>query len=261
MSKMRTNAFEINSNNSVSIITPLFNSGKFFMEAYNSVISQTYPNWEWIIVDDCSSDDSFAIASKFAQNDSRIKLFKLDKNQGAAVARNYAISHANGRYIAFLDSDDLWKPEKLERQIAFMEENDCPFTYSYYEEIDEFGNETDKIIRPPLTLTYKKLLKTNYVGCLTAMYDTIKLGKVFMPLIRKRQDYGLWLRLLKKTSYAKCVPESLAYYRVRKDSMSSNKIELIRYHWHLFHDIEELSVLRSLYYISWNIFIKLFNLK
>jgi len=244
-------------NSLVSIITPSYNSEDFIKETINSVLNQTYKNWEMIIVDDVSTDNSIQIIQEYQKKDSRIKLIELDTNSGAAVARNKAIEVANGKYIAFLDSDDLWKPEKLEKQIAFMQENNIVFSYSAYDLIDEDGKELNITKDPIEKLHYKELLKENQIGCLTAVYDQEKLGKCYMPLIRKRQDFGLWLSILKKIDYAIKVPENLALYRVRKNSISSNKIDLIKYNFKLFNKHEELSIIQSSYYLLVNIYRKL----
>ncbi len=237
----------------VSIITPLYNCEPFFKDTICCVLNQTYENLEWIIVDDRSRDGSLALARSAAAGDARIQVHGMECNQGPAVARNFAISQARGRFIAFLDSDDLWKPEKLERQTAFMLENDISFSYSYYEIMDEAGIPLNRTARPPMKLTYRDMLKKNHIGCLTAMYDAEAIGKVYMPLIRKRQDYGLWLKILKKTEFAHCLPESLALYRLRSSSVSGNKLGLLKYNWKLFRNVEELSFFRSLYCLLWNI--------
>lgn len=202
-----------------------------------------------IIVDDCSSDNSVEVIQSFADQDPRIKLIQLAENSGAAVARNTAIEAAKGRYIAFLDSDDAWLPNKLEKQIAFMQENNYPFTYAAYDKV----NESDEIfghVGVPDKVTYSDLLKSCSIGCLTAMYDTEFFGKVYMPLIRKRQDLGLWLKLLKKTKYAYGLNETLGFYKVRKDSISSNKKSAALFTWRLYRDIEKLSLPKASYYFS-----------
>ena len=243
-------------NELVSIITPSYNSAKFISQTIESVLAQTYQNWEMIIVDDCSPDNSNEIIVRYKKKDARIKLIKLAKNSGPAVARNRAIKEAKGRYIAFLDADDLWKPEKLEKQLAFMNDHDCALSFSAYEIISEEGQNLEKRVRPPTKLSYRDMLKSNYIGCLTAMYDTRKVGKVYMPLINKRQDYGLWLKLLKKTDFAYGINEPLAIYRVLTNSVSSNKIKLLKYNYLLFREHEGFSSIKSLYYLTWNIFIK-----
>lgn len=202
-----------------------------------------------IIVDDCSTDDSVEIIKSFMDQDSRIKLIQLSENLGAAVARNTAIEVAQGRYISFLDSDDLWLPDKLAKELKFMQQNKYPFIYAAYDKIDEneqvFGH-----IGVPDRVSYSDLLKVCSIGCLTAMYDTKYFGKVYMPLIRKRQDLGLWLRLLKKTDYAYGLNETLAQYRVRTNSISANKANAAKFTWRLYRDVEGLNLVKASYYFS-----------
>jgi teichuronic acid biosynthesis glycosyltransferase TuaG len=248
-------------NKLVSIITPLYNSGKYVKETIESVLSQTYTNWEMIIVDDCSTDNGVEIIQEYAKKDSRIKLISLAKNSGAAVARNTAIKVAKGFYIAFLDSDDLWKPEKLERQIHFMEKNDYSFTFTSYQQITEDGKKIERIIKVPPILSYRQALLKNPIGCLTVIYSAEKLGKIYMPLIRKRQDYALWLKILKSGVKGYGLNQVLAYYRLRKSSISSNKLDLIKYQWKLYRKIEKLSVPESVFYLSCVVFQKLFKIK
>ncbi len=235
----------------------MYNSENFIEVTIQSVQSQTYENWEMIIVDDVSKDRGPEIVERYIKKDKRIKLIKLEKNSGGAVARNRAIKEAKGKYIAFLDSDDLWHPEKLEKQIKFMEENNYDFTYTWYQKMDEEGNLLDEVVRSEDKVDYTRFLKSNQIGCLAGMYNAEKLGKIYMPLIRKRQDYALWLRVLKKVDYGYCLKENLAQYRIVNGSVSSNKINLIKYNWKLFREIEKLSIFKSFYYLSWNIFTKL----
>jgi len=243
----------------ISIITPSYKSEKFISQTIESVLNQTYQNWEMIIVDDVSPDNSNEIIEEYTKKDNRIKLIKLAKNSGPAIARNKAIEEAKGRYIAFLDADDLWKPEKLEKQIKFMQKKDCALSYSVYETMSEEGELKNKFINPPLKLSYNDLLKTNHIGCLTAIYDTQKVGKVYMPLIKKRQDYGLWLKILKKIDFAYGMEEPLAIYRIMSDSVSSNKFKLLKYNYLLFKEHEGFSAIKSFYYLICNIIIKLLN--
>ena len=244
-------------NKLVSIITPLYNGEKFIKDTIESVLSQTYENWEMFIVDDCSKDNGLKIVERYAKKDTRIKLIKLSKNGGGAVARNRAIEETEGKYIAFLDSDDFWHPEKLEKQIKFMKENDYDFTYTWYEKMNEDGKQLNEIVKPKEKVDYKDLLKSNQIGCLTAIYNQEKLGKIYMPLIRKRQDYALWLQVLKKTKYGYCLKENLAQYRIVNGSVSSNKINLIKFNWKLFYKVEKLGYIRSSYYLIWNIITKI----
>lgn len=243
----------------VTVITALYNSEDFIEDTVKSVQSQTFQDWEMIMVDDCSTDNSYSLASAMAKRDSRIKLLQLETNAGPAVARNTAIEAGKGRYMAFLDSDDQWLPEKLERQLAFMEQGGYALSCTGYEKMTEEGDLTGQVVMPRETLSYSQMLKSNQIGCLTAIYDTEKIGKVFMPLIRKRQDYGLWLKILKQVPRAHCLQEVLSRYRVRSGSVSSNKFEMLGYNWSLYRDIEKLSVPRSLYYLGWNIIRKVFS--
>ncbi len=240
----------------VSIITPSYNSSNFIEKTIDSVLEQSYQNWEMIIVDDVSTDNSVEIIQKYVNKDKRIKLIQLGKNSGPAVARNTSIKNAKGKYLAFLDSDDLWKKDKLEKQIKFMEDNNSSFSYSSYELIDEDGNDLNIVKNPSPKITYHELLKENQIGCLTAIYDQEKLGKIYMPLIRKRQDFGLWLKILKKIDHADKIDENLAIYRVRKNSVSSNKIDLLKYNFELFNKHQNLSKIVSAYYVCWNIYRK-----
>ena len=247
--------------NLISIITPLYNSERYIEETIKSLLSQTYKNWQMIIVDDCSDDNGIEIVKRYQEKDNRIKLIKLEKNGGGAVARNRAIEEAEGKYIAFLDSDDLWHPEKLEKQIKFMEENNYNFTFTKYQQMAENGEKLEKYIEVPQKLNYKQALLKNPIGCLTVIYNAEKLGKIYMPLIRKRQDYALWLKILKQEVIAYGLNENLAYYRLRSNSVSSNKIDLIKYQWKLYREREKLNILESLFYLGCVIFQKIFKIK
>ncbi len=225
--------------NLVSIITPCFNSGNYISQAVQSVISQTHQNWEMLLVDDCSSDETFSIISNFASQDNRIKVFKLDKNSGAGVARNFAIQHASGNYIAFLDADDLWKPEKLEKQLDFMKVQNIPFTFSFYETIDEAGNLRNEILKTPSKIIYKQLYFCNWIGNLTGIYSVDFFGKIPISSIKKRQDWMMWLQIVKQIQAAIPVPESLAYYRIREDSISASKWNLIKYNFKVYRNFHQ----------------------
>lgn len=229
----------------VSIITPCSNSEKFVSQAIQSVISQTHQNWELLLVDDCSSDTTFSILSNFASQDARIKAFKLDENSGAGVARNFAIQHAQGNYIAFLDADDLWKPEKLEKQINFMQTQNIPFTFSFYETIDEAGNSRNETLITPPKISYQQLYYCNWIGNLTGMYSVDFFGKIPISSIKKRQDWMLWLQIVKQIQTAIPVPESLAYYRVREDSISASKWKLIKYNFKVYRDFHQLNFISA----------------
>lgn len=243
----------------VSVVTPLHNGEKYVSETIESVLSQTYANWELLIVDDCSTDRGVEIVTNYANRDSRVILIKNRKNQGPAITRNNAINAAKGEYIAFLDSDDLWTPDKLEKQVNFMKKNNYPFTFSYYDQISEESEFLKNVDNLPFKVDYLSTIKSNKIGCLTAIYNVDYFGKVYMENIAKRQDYTLWLKLLKKVKYAYCVPHILAHYRIRENSVSSNKFKLVKYHWHIYKNIEGHSFLKSLYFISNYIFVRIFR--
>ncbi len=245
----------------VSIITPTYNSAKFIGETIESVLKQSYENWEMIIIDDCSTDNTKEIIEKYAAIDERIKYYILDKNYGAAIARTKAMELASGKYIAFLDSDDLWYEDKLEKQISFMKRNSYNFVCTAYEQIDEEGRNLGRVFWPKAKADYNKILLSCPVGNSTVMYNVEKLGKFSVPNIRKRNDDALWLQILKKERYIYGMPEVLAKYRVRRDSLSSNKVELIKYHWQLYRDIEHLSIFRSVFHICFWVFLKLLRIK
>lgn len=197
----------------VSIIMPSYNTGKFIKETINSVIAQTYSNWELIIVDDCSTDNTDEIVKSI--NDNRIIYLKNETNSGAAISRNKALREAKGRWIAFLDSDDLWKNDKLEKQIKFMKENNCYFSYTNYIEIDENGNINGKRVTGPKKITKTGMFNYCWPGCLTVMYDANKIGLIQIEDIKKNNDYAMWLKVCKK---ADCylLSEDLAMYRKKK---------------------------------------------
>jgi teichuronic acid biosynthesis glycosyltransferase TuaG len=229
-------------NDVVSIITPSYNSEKYISEAMLSVQNQTYANWELIIVDDHSKDKTVAIVQNFMDDDLRIHLIQLNKNSGAGIARNTALNAATGRYIAFLDSDDLWKPEKLAKQIQFMKKYDLPFTFSFYDCIDEDGNELNTRVQAPTKLKYRQLFFCNFVGNLTGIYDTHFFGKIAISAIRKRQDWMVWLTIVKKIKVAQPVPESLAWYCVRQDSISASKLNLVKHNYAVYRQFHKLNV-------------------
>lgn len=236
-------------NDLISIITPSFNSSEYIKETIKSVLDQTYGDWEMIIVDDCSTDNSQEIIEGYTNNDSRIKLIILDENSGAAVARNVAIQKANGRYIAFLDADDLWEPTKLEKQFGFMRDNNYAFTYTFYSAISNSGEPLLKDLVFPKKVSYKDLLKTCSIGCLTVIIDKTKFSDILMPHIRRGQDYALWLKLLRQVEYAYCVNENLARYRIISNSLSRNKVKKMMGQWYIYRKIEKLSYCKALFYI------------
>lgn len=233
----------------VSIITPVYNSENFLELTLNCVISQEYTNWEMLIVDDKSTDDSIKIIEKYARKDTRIKLIRLKKNSGAAIARNVALKNAKGNFIAFLDSDDLWEKDKLEKQINFMLEHNYYFTYTFYSVISENGEPISKNLYFPSKVSYNDLLKTCSIGCLTVIINKEFFCDISMPLIKKGQDYALWLKLLKQVNYAYCYEEVLARYRIVNNSLSRNKFYKLKSQWNIYSNLEKLPLHKSLYYV------------
>lgn len=232
----------------VSVITPAYNAARFIEETINSVLQQTYSHWEMIIVDDQSTDQTAEIVQSYAKRDERIKLIQLPENSGSAVARNTAMDHANGRYLAFLDSDDLWTKEKLARQLSFMQKNDYAFTFTKYVRMHEDGTVTKAITSAPKCVGYEQLMKHCVIGCLTVMLDREKIGEERMINIRTRQDYVFWLTLTKKGFKAYGLPEVLAKYRLVENSISSNKLKAAKQNWYVYHHIEQQSLVKSVWY-------------
>lgn len=241
----------------VSIITPTFNSEKFISETIKSIQNQTYQNWEMIVVDDASSDATTAIIKLASENDNRIKLFKLEENSGTGIARNTALAKASGKYIAFLDADDLWKPLKLEKQIDFLISNELPFTFSFYECMDEEGNYLNKLVEAPKKLSYRQLFYCNYIGNLTGIYDADYFGKIQISSIRKRQDWMMWLTILKRTKIAYPVPESLAIYRIRENSISASKLDLVKHNFKVYRSYHNYNFLLASFYMIGFLFTQL----
>ena len=227
----------------------MYNSEKTIGDTINSVLSQTYTNWEMIIIDDCSSDKSYEIVKEFSSKDKRIVLLQTNVNSGTAVTRNVGIKYANGKYISFLDSDDLWKNNKLEVQVGFMKKNNCLFSYSNY--LVEYPNGNIKSFRPKKNHTdYKHLLKKNDIGCLTAMYDAEKLSKIFMPLdAYKREEYAAWLDITRNGIIARKINEELAIYRSYAGSLTGKKGKLFKCHYNVYRKHEHFSSFKSLYYL------------
>lgn len=233
-------------NNLVSIITPAYNSGRFISECIESVIAQTYQDWEMIIVDDCSSDDTQNIINNYTEKEQRIIYLKNEKNLGSAESRNIALRHAKGKWIAFLDSDDVWLPEKLERQIEFMRKNDYHFSYTNYCEIDENSRETGVLLTGPKIITENKMKAYCWPGCLTVIYDSEYVGLIQCPDLKINEEYALWIRIARKTS-CHLLEENLAKYRRHNKSVSNQSyIKLIKWHYLLFRRAEDKSIFASL---------------
>lgn len=242
----------------VSVIMPTYNCGKYIEQSIQSVVHQTVPDWEIQIVDDCSTDNTSEVLKPILERYPNIHYYRLPQNSGPAVARTEAIKRANGKYIAFLDSDDLWVPEKLEKQIAFMEKTGARFSCTAYRQMDEAGHDLHTVMIPPEKTDYRKCVHlSNPIGNLTVMYNQEALGKFEVPLIQKRNDFALWLQILKKTDYCFGMEEVLGIYRLgRTGSVSSNKLKQAKYHWQLYHEIEKHSAIKSIYEVGCWAFVK-----
>lgn len=236
-----------------SVIMPAYNSEKYIDEAIESVIRQTYKNWELIIVNDASTDDTEKIIKSYQEKDKRIKLISLSENQGVANARNTAVKNSIGRYIAFLDSDDYWEEEKLQEQIKFMKNRKIAFSYHDYKLLNTVNNK-EKLIKVPLKLNYNELLKGNTTGsCLTVCIDRKIVDKIYFPK-EKHEDYICWLNILKKyyiEGYG--LNKILGTYRIGKKSISSNKLQSAVWNWQVYRKNQNISVLKTIYYMSFYI--------
>lgn len=256
--------------NLVSIITPSYNTEKFVLETIESVLFQTYTNWEMIIVDDCSTDKSCEVIETFIEQNKnrineRIRLIKNDVNNGAAYCRNKAIAEARGEWIAFLDSDDLWHPAKLEKQIAFMKKNNSLFSYTNYFEIDEQSIPNGKKVSGPIKIDKKGMLRYCWPGCLTVMYNCKQLGKIQIGNIKKNNDYLMWLQLVERGDCF-LLDEYLASYRRRSGSISSNGyMQLIQWHYILFKEYLQYNKIYSVFCvlrnIVWGVYKKIYYVK
>ena len=232
-------------NKLVSIITPSFNSARFIKKCIDSVLSQTYADWELLIVDDCSKDNSKELLFNIEKKDPRVKVTFLDNNIGSAEARNIAIRQAKGKYIAFLDSDDLWEPQKLEKQISFMQTEDIAFSFSTYQPISEDGSKLYSIIHAPKIVTYSSYLKNTIIGCLTVVIDREIAGDFEMPNISSSHDMALWLLIMKRGFDAYGLDENLARYRIVSASNTSSKWRVAKDVWKIYREVEKLSFLYS----------------
>ena len=231
----------------VSVIMPTYNCAAYIISSVESVLSQTMEDWSLEIVDDLSTDNTAELLRPYIQRDRRIHYSCLPKNSGPAAARTEALRSADGRYVAFLDSDDLWYPEKLEKQIAFMEKNGAAFSCTAYRQMDPEGKDLHIVLTPPRKLDYRGCIRlSNPIGNLTAMYDQTVIGKLEVPPIRKRNDFALWLQVLKRTEYCYGMEDVLAVYRAgRPGSVSRKKLGQAKYHWQLYREIEGHSWMRS----------------
>lgn len=233
----------------VSVITPSYNCSAFIKETVESVLSQSYPHWEMIIVDDKSKDDSVYVIQQYVAEDQRIKLIPLSQNIGAAGARNVAIQQAIGDYIAFLDSDDLWLPTKLEEQVSFMQKGNLAFSFTSYSLISEEGTHMDIEVTAPPIVDYKYLIGNTTIGCLTVMLDRQQIQRIEMP-ITQPEDTALWLSLLKQGHQAYGLQKVLANYRIVRNSTSRNKVKAAYRYWKLLRSQEKLSLIKVNFYFS-----------
>lgn len=238
----------------VSIITPSWNCAAFIADTINCVRAQTYQNWELLIVDDCSTDNTDRVVAPYREMDKRIHFYGNACNSGAAVSRNAALRMAKGRWIAFLDSDDLWAADKLEKQLKFMVENGYAFSYTCYSEMDERGKDTGVLVSGPDKITRRGMYNFCWPGCLTVMYDASVVGLIQIADIKKNNDYAMWLKVCRK---ADCylLPENLAKYRRgRSGSVSSHSVStMIKWHYRLFREAEHMGVLSSLWHTAVNL--------
>ncbi len=241
-------------NDLVSIIMPTYKCGLFICKSIESVLAQTYTNWELIVVDDCSGDSTIDLVLDFKKTDQRIHLFQNSTNSGAAVSRNVALKKARGRWIAFLDSDDLWEPTKLEKQIRFMEEHRCAFSYHEYIEVDEQDKELGVYVSGKEHVSKFDMFSCCWPGCLSVMYDASKVGLVQINDIKKNNDTAMWLKVIRK---ADCylLKECLGKYRRRANSITPKPLwQRIWAHYPLFHVAEEMNPISATFWVVMNVF-------
>lgn len=249
----KTNELTVPNYGLVSIVMPNYNCSRYLEDAIRSVIAQTYENWELLFVDDCSSDNSLELVRSF--NDERIRVFQNEKNSGAAVSRNYALKMAKGRWIAFLDSDDLWRPDKLAAQLSFMVSNNYHFSYTTYSQIDELSNPLNLEVTGPKRVTKRKMFRYDYVGCLTVIYDREHVGLIQVePSLKSRNDYAIWLEVCR---HCDCflLDKNLAQYRIRKNSLSHGGLKRkLHSQFRLFRYGKKMGFVRALWQTVINMF-------
>ncbi len=248
----------MNNEKLVSIIMPAYNCQKYISESIESVLRQTYENWELVIIDDCSTDNTNQIIKSYKVIDSRIILFENVSNMGAAYSRNYAVKKANGTYLAFIDADDIWENDKLEKQINYMDCNNISFSCTSYGKIDSNSNILKKQCIARKIYHYTDMLK-RCPGNSTIVYNCKLLGKIEGPDIKKRNDFAMFLQVIKKSGTAYGLEEILGYHRVHDDSISIRKKNLVVYQWKVYYKIEQLGMVKSIYYILYKIIQTLLN--
>ena len=232
----------------VSIITPAYNSEKYLAETIESVLNQTYKNWEMIIIDDCSTDKTSKLVNDYILADSRIKLVSLNKNGGVSNARNIGLSKARGAFVAFLDSDDIWVKNKLETQILFMKKNDYYITYSSYAKFITTPQEVESVISVPKKMKKNDILKNTIIGCLTVVINIEEVGTIEMPNISHAEDQCTWISVLERGYVAYGINDVLAYYRINSTSLSGNKVSAAKKQWNVYRRYHNFSIIKSLYY-------------
>jgi len=234
----------------ISIVIPVYNAAPYLRETIQSVKAQTYPDWELILVDDASTDDSMEILQSYkAEN---IKVLSMLKNKGPAAARNEGIRRAQGRYLTFLDADDIWDKDKLQKQLNFIKEKQCAFSFTGYEFADETAKRNGKIVSVPEKITYPEALKNTTISTITVMFDRRKLPTelLLMPENCQREDTATWWKILKKIDYAYGLNEILSFYRKNSNGLSSNKIVAFKRSWNLYKNVEKLGLVKSIFYFS-----------
>lgn len=237
----------------VSIVIPVYNAEKYLKDTIKNILAQNYKNWELILVNDCSTDESKKVAKPFLSK--KIKWIDLNKNSGPAIARNRGIKEAEGKYLVFQDADDLWHKDKLKKQVSFMREKRCEFSFTGYEFADKDGKPNGKKVYVPEKMSYKQALKNTTISTITVMFDMDKLKKedVFMPDV-EAEDTATWWKVLKKVDYAYGLNEILSYYRRDEGTRSSNKINAAKKAWKLYRESEHFGIIKSLYYFSFYAF-------
>lgn len=240
----------------VSIVTPVYNAAPYIEHMVKSVQSQTYENWELILVDDMSKDDSVKLIKRMQEDDARIHLIRLKENSGAAIARNAGLNRASGQFLSFLDADDLWLPPKLEVQVRFMQENNHKFTFTGYEFADSNGVGNGKVVHVPLIISYREALKNHIISTITTMIDLDQVPKeyVTMPNIRRGQDAATWWQILRNMGSAYGIDSALSLYRRTDSSLSANKFKAVKRTWYLLRSVEKLNFLQAGYCFFWYAF-------
>jgi len=239
----------------VSIVVPVYNAEKFLADTIESVQAQTYGSWELLLVDDCSNDKSVTIIKKYQKDDKRIKLIRMVQNSGAALSRNAGVNKCKGRFIAFLDADDLWHPEKIARQISFMLQNEIAFSFTGYEFADQDGVPNGKKVYVPASLTYRQALKNTTISTIATMFDMTKLAKasISMPNI-KSEDTATWWNILRQGHTAYGLNEILSFYRRSSNTQSANKFTATKQTWRLYREHQNFNFVISFYYFCWYLF-------